>query len=98
MVDERRERPRETDHTTVVTTDRGGSGAGTVLAVVLAILLIGLLLLLVFGGWLGGTTEEIDVPEEVGVNIDVGDSGAESPDVAVPEPETPAPGEGGNGG
>lgn len=97
MVDERDERTRETDHTTVVTEGGGGGGAGTALAVVLALVLIVVVLLLVFGGWVGDRTDEVDIPEEVGVNIDIDQPAADSPDLAIPEPDTPPPADGNTG-
>jgi len=93
MAEERNERRTESEHTTIIHTDsggRGGGGAGAVLAVVLVIVLVGVLLLFAFGDWLGGAAEEIDVPEQVDVNVDIDGSDMQLPEVEVPEARPPA--------
>ena len=95
MDDDHRERTRETERTTIVHTGDGGSGGGTVLAVVLVLILIAVLLFVAFGGWLGGASEEVGLPDNLDVNINVDGPDMQMPDLQAPEPEPPAD-EGGN--
>ena len=70
MSDNDRDHERETiDRTTIVETGGGGGGGG-VLAVVLLIIVV-LLLLFLFRNELGfgGSTTEIQVPDQIDVNI-----------------------------
>lgn len=70
MSDNDRDHERETiDRTTIVETG-GGGGSGGVLAVVLLIIVV-LLLLFLFRNELGfgGSTTEIQVPDQIDVNI-----------------------------
>lgn len=94
MTDEPRERTRETDRTTIVHTDGGGGGgAGTVIAVVLVMLLIGLLLLVAFGGLLGEATEDVGIPADMDVNVNIGSPDMQMPEIDAPETDAPAPAE-----
>ena len=63
------ERDRDTEHTTIIERDGGGGGSGGVLAVVLLIIVV-LVLLFVFRDQLGfgGSTTEVQVPDEINVN------------------------------
>ena len=96
MVDDDRDRVRETERTTIVTGGGRGGGGGTVLAVILVLILIVILLFVLFGGWLGSATDEISVPDEVSVNVNVDQPDVQMPDVEVPEAEPLASNEGGN--
>lgn len=64
------ERDRDTEHTTIIERDSGGGGSGGVLAVVLLIIVV-LVLLFVFRDQLGfgGSTTEVQVPDEINVNV-----------------------------
>ena len=64
------ERDRDTEHTTIIERDGGGGGSGGVLAVVLLIIVV-LVLLFVFRDQLGfgGSTTEVQVPDEINVNV-----------------------------
>jgi hypothetical protein len=67
------ERERVTEHTTVVTSDRGGRGGGWVIAIVLLIALL-VVLFLVFGNVFNRAADE------VGVNVNI-----DAPKVEVPD-------------
>ena len=64
------DRDRETEHTTIIERDGGGGGGGGVLAVVLLIIVV-LVLLFLFRDQLGfgGSTTEVQVPDEINVNV-----------------------------
>ena len=79
--DDDRERVRGSDRTTIVTTDGGGRGGGTLVAVVLVIVLL-VVLFVLFGDRLRGTAEDVEVPEEIDVNVNV-----EAPELRLPEVE-----------
>ena len=71
------ERVRDSEHTTVIHSDRdGGGGGGMIVALVLLVLLAALLFFL-FGGGLGGGDEG-----DVNVNVD-------APELTVPDVEIP---------
>ena len=76
-----RERVRESDRTTIVTTDGGGRGGGTLLAVLLVIVVL-VVLFLLFGDRLRGSAEDVEVPDEIDVNVNV-----ETPELRLPEAE-----------
>ena len=81
MDDDDRERVRDSDRTTIVTSDRGGRGAGTLVAVLLVIVLL-VVLFLLFGDRLRGTAEDVEVPQEIDVNVNV-----EAPELRLPDVE-----------
>lgn len=59
-------------------------------AVILVIVLLVVLLFVFFGGWLSDTSEEVGMPENVDISVNVGGPEVQLPDIEVPEPE-PAP-------
>jgi hypothetical protein len=70
MVDDHRDRDRETvERTTIVETDRRGGGAGVLTAVLLILALLALLFLFRDQLGFGGDTTEIQVPDKIDVNI-----------------------------
>lgn len=82
-MDERdRDRPSETvrdsEHTTVIHTDRDRGGGGGILAAVAVLLLAAVLLFFLFGGGFGRGGDEGDV------NVNIG-----APEVTMPQVELP---------
>lgn len=91
MDEDHRERTRDTERTTIVHTGGGGGGgAGTAVAVILGIVLIGLILLVVFGGLLGEATEDVGLPSDMDVNVNIGSPDMQMPDIEAPETDAPA--------
>ena len=90
MDDDHRERTRDTERTTIVHTGGGGGGGGTLVAVILGVLLIGLILLAVFGGLLGDATEDMGVPSDMDVNVNIGSPDVDMPQIDAPEVDAPA--------
>ena len=89
-MDEDRERARESDHTTIVTTDRGGRGGGTVAVVLLVIVLL-VVLFVFFGDRLRDTADEVAVPEDLDVNVNVDAPEIRVPDIEIRQVEPPPP-------
>ncbi|CAA9513463.1 MAG: hypothetical protein AVDCRST_MAG31-1129 [uncultured Sphingomonas sp.] len=70
MVDDHRDRDRETvERTTIVETDRGRGGGGVLTAVLLVLALLVLLFLFRDQLGFGGDTTEIKVPDQIDVNV-----------------------------
>jgi hypothetical protein len=89
MGDNHRDRETDRERTTIV--DTGGGGGGTMVAVILVIVLLVVLLFVFFGSWVSDTSEEVGVPGNVDVSVNVGGPEVQLPDIEVPEPEpTPA--------
>ena len=79
--DRDREPLRESEHTTIITTDgKSGGGGGAIIAVV-AILAILILLFVLFGGSLNKAADE------VGVNVDIETPKVEMPNIDINVPE-----------
>ena len=70
MADNDRDRDRETVERTTIVETGGDRGSGGVLAVVLLIIVV-LVLLFLFKDQLGfgGSTTQVDVPDEIQVNV-----------------------------
>ena len=90
-MEEDRERVKESDRTTIVTTDGGGRGGGTTVAVVLVIVLLIILLFVVFGDRLRDTADEVAVPEDLDVNVNVAAPVIRLPDVEIRQADEPPP-------
>ena len=91
MGDQDRERVRDLDRTTIVTTDGRGRGGGTIVAVVLVIVLVIVLLFLFFGDRLRDTADEVAVPGDLDVNVNVDAPEIRVPDIEIRQVEEPPP-------
>lgn len=68
MVDPERDR-ETTERTTIIETDRGGGGGGMLAIVLLIVVLLALLYIFRNDLGLGGSTTQIEVPEQIDVNV-----------------------------
>ena len=77
------ERVRDSEHTTVIHSDRDRGSGGGILAAIAVLLLVGVLLFFLFRGGLGAGGDEGDV------NVNIGAPEVTMPEVELPDVETP---------